>query len=324
MFRLLVDTCVWLDIAKGPESQPLIGAMEELVRTQAVSLILPRTVLDEFKRNKKRVIDESCRSLSGVFKRVKEAVNACGDPKKKQSVLKYLDDVDHRIPLLGESVVDAIARIERLMGGARIIELTDGMKLRAAQRAIEKRAPFHRGKNEMGDAIIVEAYADCLGDKNAKGTRFAFVTHNRNDFSEQHGDRRRWHPDIAHLFSRVKSLYFDSLKEALSRVDRVLLANIKAEEEWREEARRFTEIAKALDELFDKVWYGRHGLLAEAIESGKMRVVEDGDYPSGKYDPNLITRGTWALAQKAARRKEKQYGVDDLEPIRIGPVWLSF
>jgi hypothetical protein len=162
MLWFLVDTCVWLDISKDPELQPLVGVMEQLMQMQAVSLILPRIVVDEFQRNKKRVAEESCRSLSGVFKRVKEAVNKFGDPKKKGAVLQHLNDLDHQIPLLGESVVEAIPRIERLMAAAVVIELTDSVMLRAAQRALERKAPFHRGRNQMGDAIILETYADCL------------------------------------------------------------------------------------------------------------------------------------------------------------------
>lgn len=314
MFKFLVDTCVWLDIAKDPELQPLLSVMEQLVQMQAVSFILPRTVLDEFQRNKRRVVEDNCRSLSGVFKRVKEAVNKFGDPKKKQSILQHLNDVDHKIPLLGESAVEGIAKIEHLMDGATVIELTDAVKLRAAQRAIERKAPFHRGKNEMGDAIILETYADCVRKKTAKGTRFALVTHNKDDFSEPHGDKRTPHPDIAPLFSRVKSLYFISLTEALRRVNPGLLADIRAEEEWTGEPRNLSEILNALDELFDKVWYGRHGLLAHAVKSGKTRVVEKDDYPADKYDPKLISRDIWEGARKAARRVEKKYGGDNLGP----------
>lgn len=314
MFRLLIDTCVWLDIAKDPQLQPLLSVLEELVQMHAVSLIVPRTVVDEFQRNKSRIVEESCRSLSGVFKRVKEAVNKFGDSKQKMLVLQHLNDVDHKVPLLGEFTVEAIAKIECLMNEAPVIELTDAIKLRAAQRAIERKAPFHRGKNEIGDAIILEMYADCVSEKNAKGTRFAFVTHNKNDFSEPNGDKRMPHPDIAPLFSRIKSLYFISLKDALSRVNPGFLADIKVEEEWTQEPRKLSEILDAVDELFDKVWYGRHGLLADAVESGETRVVERDDYPAGRYDPKLIARDIWEGASKAARRVEKRYGVENLGP----------
>ncbi len=55
------------------------------------------------------------------------------------------------------------------MNGVAVIELTDAVKLRAAQRAIERKAPFHRGRNEIGDAIILEMYVDCVSEKHAKG-----------------------------------------------------------------------------------------------------------------------------------------------------------
>ncbi len=97
-FSILIDTCVWLDIAKDYQQQAILAALEELIRQGAVALILPRTVVDEFARNKARVIEDSSRSLSSTLKRVKEAVEKFGDPRKKSVVLRQLNDVDHRLP----------------------------------------------------------------------------------------------------------------------------------------------------------------------------------------------------------------------------------
>ena len=83
MFKILIDTCVWLDLAKDYQQQPILTALEELIRMGDIELILPRTVLDEFARNKGRVVEESSRSLSGTMKRVKEAVEKFGDPRKR-------------------------------------------------------------------------------------------------------------------------------------------------------------------------------------------------------------------------------------------------
>lgn len=165
----------------------------------------------------------------------------------------------------------------------------------------------------MADAIILETYAESVHQKNGQRIRFAFVTHNKNDFSEQHGDDRRPHPDIAPLFTKVKSMYFVSLKEALSRVNPRLLANIQAEE-WAQEARRASEIMEAEEEYFDKLWYGRHGLLADAVTSGQTKVVSKADYPVGKYDPNIVRSDIWQGARRAAQRVEKKYGVENLGP----------
>jgi PIN domain-containing protein len=56
---LVVDTCVWLDLAKDYSQEPLLSALEDLVRMNFVSLIIPKIVVDELDRNKERVIEES-------------------------------------------------------------------------------------------------------------------------------------------------------------------------------------------------------------------------------------------------------------------------
>ena len=63
MFKILVDTCVWLDLAKDYQRQAVLGVIEELVRQKQMSIILPRTGIDEFIRNKARVAEEGGRSL---------------------------------------------------------------------------------------------------------------------------------------------------------------------------------------------------------------------------------------------------------------------
>src|SRR4051812_26138986 len=62
MLHLLVDTCVWLDLAKDYRAQPILNALGDLVDGRQVSLIAPRIVVDEFLRNKGRVIEEARRS----------------------------------------------------------------------------------------------------------------------------------------------------------------------------------------------------------------------------------------------------------------------
>ena len=82
MFRILIDTCVWLDIAKDYHQQALLGVLAELLRQEKVSLILPQTILDEFAHNKARIIRDGGQSQSGALKRVKDIVSKFGYPKK--------------------------------------------------------------------------------------------------------------------------------------------------------------------------------------------------------------------------------------------------
>ena len=136
MFSFLIDTCVWLDIAKDPQQQATLGVLEELVRRGQVSLLVPVIVKDEFARNKERIINESQRSLSSVLKRAKEVVDQLGDIKRKRLVLEQLNEVDYKLPSLGENALESVKRVEALLAGAASIEISDAVKLRASERAI--------------------------------------------------------------------------------------------------------------------------------------------------------------------------------------------
>ncbi|TXT36427.1 MAG: hypothetical protein FD138_988 [Planctomycetota bacterium] len=315
MFNLLVDTCVWLDLAKDPDQKPLLGVLEELIQLNEARLIVPRIVLNEIARNKARIVEESQRSLSSVFKRVKEAVEKFGDPKKKNLALSQLNDVDHRIPLLGESVNETIGRIEVLLNSALIIETSDAIKLRAAQRAIDKVAPFHRQRNGIDDAILIEVYADQVGNCAVRGERFSFVTHNTKDFSDPTGNNKTPHPALMPLFSKIKSLYFITLAEAIKRIRPELVSDLMLEhEEWVEQPRSLSEIVHAIEELLDKVWYNRHKVREEMIECGKIELVDKETFPVKDHLKRPIERGIWAGALKAAKRVERKYGKENLGP----------
>jgi hypothetical protein len=64
------------------------------------------------------------------------------------------------------------------------------------------------------------------------------------------------------------------------------------------EERSKDEVAAAIDELTDKVWYNRHQELRELVDEGQEEV-----------DPQI-----WRDALKAAKRIEDKYGIDNLGP----------
>ena len=315
MFKMLIDTCVWLDLAKDPKQVPVLGVVEELLRLGKISVIVPRVVLDEFRRNRERIAKESAKSLSTHFRLVKEAVGKIGgDKKKMRVVLSHLDDVDHKIPIIGGEAVGTLDRIEKLLSASPIIETSEAVRLRAAQLALEKKAPFHHDKNAMADAILIETYADCVRDKAASGVRFAFITHNKSDFSIEHGNHKMPHPDFASLFSRIKSLYFINLPEALRRVEPSLVTDIMLEHSWMQEPRGLTKILEAEDLLFHQVWYNRHWNMRIGIKEGKIKVVDKETYPLSPGAPQTIQRDVLKGALKAAQSVERRYGKKNLGP----------
>ncbi|WP_230189926.1 PIN domain-containing protein [Sphingobium sp. CECT 9361] len=317
--RLLIDTSVWLDVAKDYRQRPTLSALEELVKADVIHFIVPRQVIDEFARNKERIIKESGQSLASTFRRVKDALKQFGRDDGRDEILQQLSDVDHRIAILGEAVNDAIGRIEALFAGAEIIETDDTTMLAAAQRAVDKRAPFHKPKNSMGDAILIELYARALAEDESGGRDvFAFVTHNKHDFSAAIGDERRPHPDLADLFTGDRSIYSLNLNALLNEQAPEWLDELQAEFEYEEEPRRLSEIVEALDLLWRQIWYNRHCNLRIAIEDGRHKVVPGAEYSRAPYKAGENLDTVWEQALAAAQRTEKEVGLGKLGP------WTDF
>lgn len=308
---LVIDTCVWLDLAKDYSQQLLLSALEELVRMRVVGLIVPRLVFDEFKRNKARVIEEAGRSIAGTLKRTKEMLGKFGDKKRKLDAIQQLNDLEQKSVNYRDAAEEGAKRIESLFAEADIVEMEPDAKLRAAERALAKRAPFHRQRNSMGDALLIETYADI---QRVPGCRFAFVTHNIHDFSMQGGDERLPHPDLTSLFSKQNSRYFITLGDALNAFRPREFEDVMIEQSWFYPPRRYVEIMKAIEKCTDQVWYNRHMVWNEKIERGEAKLIAN-DEDRGKDPFGLrVHKGVWEGAERAARKKEEQYRLDELGP----------
>jgi hypothetical protein len=311
--RALIDTSVWLDVAKDHRQHGNLHVLEELVRNKLMSLIVPRTVVDEFARNKDRVIEENSRSAATTLKRATDFIAQFGDPKRKRTVLRILHDVDYQRPAVEHGAKSVVNRIETLFGRFTTVEASDTVKLRAAQRAIERTAPFHRQRNGIDDAILIETYRHEVSAGKA-GERFAFITHNTKDFSHPTDDNRKPHPDLANCFSKIRSRYYITLGEALKSVRPKGIADVFIEDEYREEPRRLDEILEAIDELITKIWYDHHQVSRYKIEIGKEKLVDKLPSVPWPRRKNLIQRNVWEGAVEAAAKVEKRFGVDNLGP----------
>jgi predicted nucleic acid-binding protein len=313
--KLLVDTSVWLNLAKDYRQQPVIAALGDLVAAGKIELLVPQVVLDEFSRNKERVATEATRSLQSHFNLVRDAVSRFAEEPTKAATLASLNEVDHAAIIKGEAVNDSISRIERLLGSVPALAITDAVKARVTDRAIANRAPYHRPKNSVGDAIMIEIYADLVGSDRPAGTRLAFVTHNVRDFSEVNGDHRKPHPDLLPLFDGIISMYSVDLIAVINEIDQDLLANHHLEFEGFFQPRRLSEIMEAEHLLFRQVWYNRHWNLRSGVESGEIKIITGSDFRKLKgYHPEFVVDEVWERALAAAKRTEDEVGIENLGP----------
>lgn len=189
MFNVLIDTNVWLDLAENQRLTPLLSVLQYLLEETQMALLVPDIVLDEFRANRDRVAARSVKSLSSHFNLVKEAVRNAPDDEQKHKVISYLSDLDHRIPIVGAAAKATLDTIEGMLVNGAILNTSSAAKIKAAERALRRKAPFHHdGKNSMADALIIETYFEAV-ERSKPRERFAFVTHNKADFSLQQATR---------------------------------------------------------------------------------------------------------------------------------------
>ena len=325
MFHVLIDTSVWLDLAQDPKQVPLLESLDLLIMNSEVELLVPALVLSEFKKNRERVAERSRKSLTSHFQQVKDAIKKSeGDDTRKTQMLEYLSNMDHMIPLAGAKASSTLDEIERMLVHGKQIEVSDAAKVRALERAVERKAPcHHENKNSAADAVLLEVYLECV--KTGKGReRFAFITHNKHDFSDMTGDPRIPHPDIASGFSKIKSLYFLTLRDFLRRIDPRIVEEAIWEHNYDPPIRSLSEVLTAMDFLTDQVWYNRHKNFAWKIKHRKHKIVTDKEWAKGHaakgwgYSRDHTPESVWEGAQRAAEGKEEEHGKKNLGP------WTDF
>lgn len=296
MLKLLIDTCVWIDLAKDHHQHPVLRALGLLVQEKKVVVLVPPLLREEFQRNKGNIVERNRQSLSAALKRAKEVLDQHGEAASKAQVLEGLNYVDQRLPRLGD-LAGITALVEQLLGQAEAVQVSDGAKVRAADRALAKKAPFHRNRNSVADAMLVEAFAEVANGADSKGHTFGFVTHNKNDFSVPDGDTRWHHPDFADIFTGRKVRYFTTLKDALLTVRSDVLDDLEYEEHG-DQPRPADEIVELIGELLEKVWHNRHLHFRQEVVAGRETC-----------DPQVM-----AGAIRSAKRVEEKYGRENLGP----------
>src|SRR5258708_35796095 len=97
MLRMLVDTCVWLDMAKTQSQSKNLDILMNLRAEELVDIIVPQIVLDEFLRNRDRVIGEYAKSITTTLSRAKEIVVQQGSEKRTKALDKLFERSNSQI-----------------------------------------------------------------------------------------------------------------------------------------------------------------------------------------------------------------------------------
>lgn len=302
MNYLFIDTCIWLNIAKSKNQDALVGALEHLIDSDEVKVVVPELIKEEFNRNRDRVLASTRQRLAQEFKQIRAIVDAHGGESKDKAI-EELVDIGSRLPILSEVTGYMADRLMSIMNNGICPDTSEQVKLNAVQRALDKKAPFHKDKNSVADAVLIETFQS-FKEMNGEGVYF-FITDNHTDFSAEGKDNRKAHPDFDDIFDE-NTHYFLTLVHVIEQIAPELLTDFISELEWLDDdgTRGLNDILDSLDEFTDKLWYSRHKYREQKIEEGEVQIIPKGDKRHGS---DVIHSDIWEGALKSAERVESKY-----------------
>lgn len=302
MLHLLVDTSTWLDLSKRRDGQRWIVALRVLAHQGKVELLVPSLVIDEFERNRERIESSMTASVAQRFKLIRQDLDDYGGAAQAEA-LSVIEDLARHAPLIGAMTTRNFDEVLELLRAGRVVEPTEDVRGRVVDLGLQKKAPFHRSRNSVADALLIEMYASAVRDADLDLEPHAFVTTNSDDFSTPNGDKREPHPDLADHFVAEGSTYglgVDGLNGLLLDQFGEEIEELFQETDFVEEPRRLDEIVESEQELFDRIWYHR------SLQH-EYRLIEEGDDAGVE---NLL-----GIASAGRERVEAAYP----EPGQLGP-----
>ena len=300
VLRLLIDTSVWLNIAKRRDGQQIIVPLRVLLHQKKLEILVPTLILDEFERNRPRAEAATSKSIRERFRLLRQDLQDYGDDEAQ----RWIAEMAYQIPYVSGRSLQNFSEISDLLRAGTQLLPGDAEYSAVVKRGLEKKAPLHLDKNSVADALLVEQYATALGAGSEKD-QYVFATANYADFSAPKGDRRQPHDDIASLFTDPNSHYVydvDGLVEVLGEElgsDYLDEADDVEFIQNTSETRSLTDVLAAEHEFFDRIWYGR-SVIREELHPEKLAEVSDS-----------IKEGMMA----ARKRIEDTYGLESLPPV---------
>jgi len=201
---LCVDTCVLLDLIRGPTREQFNdkhaeAALNLLGRVEAASptltLLIAEQVERELNDNAASVLADSERQIKKVDKMINRFIGAFGAvgislPAAPNFIVPGFPAAAHSI-------------VQRFLASALIVREEPVFPERAWVRVQHATAPAARGKQSMKDCVIIETYLHVVQQLRATGFagKVVFFTTNTKDYAE--GATPRLHSDLTADFSRL-------------------------------------------------------------------------------------------------------------------------
>lgn len=177
MISIIVDTFVWLNLAKEPSYYDIIEAIKEILDSNQFQLVLPSVLTTEFKRNREQLESAWKSQIKGYLTNLRNLCKIL--PSKKIELCEFIEETQKLVASGGEGIRKNLELIDRIFNDAILFEVTDAMMIEASHRCINHIAPATiPQRSSIGDCLIWLTVLEKL-----KEGEVWFCTDNKKDFS---------------------------------------------------------------------------------------------------------------------------------------------
>lgn len=299
MINLIIDTCVWIDLSKVRLSK-LRKKISLLVEQKKARLIVPVIVNEEWNRHKPRLLEEQSQSVKGMIKNAR-ALSEYLNPDSADKLKEILPNEPEE--LCDKILLAALQDIENLFNDQTtvVLPINDRAKIRAADFALVKKAPF-RNKNSMADALIIFSAVEYIMSEGLSNS--IFVSSNTQDFASK--DKAQINEDLKETFEKCGMKYFSNIGLAINEVEAGIVSTETIEdietttivEGIRDAFRSIQASDRQLIESIDSIW--RHSRMSDVLKVAdevNRRIRELG------VDPGKIS--AWDEIGHSANKQEE-------------------
>jgi hypothetical protein len=223
LVHLVIDTCVWLDIALDKRLAPLLDVLEHALMSNQIQVVVPDFVITELERNADSVQERTRKAFEAMVRDALDAAAVLPSDAERDDLRRLLTSVSNNLPSYQAELNTRIGRIRALMKGPQVLRhsASDRMMAAALKAGLEKKAPYHRGKNSCGDALLIQHFVTYVTTV-PSGDQVVLITSNKTDFSDPN-DHRRPHADIAGIFDGTTRLFSINIAEHLRALDNAVV-----------------------------------------------------------------------------------------------------
>src|SRR2546422_2187907 len=145
---LIFDADVLIKLAQHPANIEAIRAVTKAVERGSYCLVVPEPVLNAFDREKQKAADSYWNTQRASIKNLRQAFSISSE------ITAFADRLSTELAAYASDIPKTIEAAETLLAKGERIPVTDKMKLSAADRVMQHRAPAKKARNSSVNDCI--------------------------------------------------------------------------------------------------------------------------------------------------------------------------